>query len=113
MDWMFLAKALVSGLVAAGASEAMRRVPSLAALLVSLPLTTLMAFVWSRLGGMSDKDMAAVSMDVMWMVVPSLVLFPAFAYGLRSGWGFWPALAGGCVGSALAYLATARTLGWI
>ena len=46
MIWQLLAKAIVSGVVIAAASEVARRNPGVGGLIASLPLTTLLAMIW-------------------------------------------------------------------
>jgi hypothetical protein len=85
-------KALVSGLIVAAASEIARRWPGLGGLIVSLPLVSLLTFLWLwRDTGDTDR-IAALSQSTFWFFLPSMPLFLVLPLLLRAGWGFWTAL---------------------
>ena len=109
-----LFKAAVSGLIVAAASEVARRSSLLGALLISLPLTSILALVWLYRDTSSTGDVADLSWSILFVVVPSLVFFVALPLALRGGMEFWPALGVACVATAAAYaawLGAARALG--
>lgn len=109
-----LAKAVISGAIVAIASEVARRSSLLAALLLSLPLTSILAMVWLWLDDHDPDEIAALSWSILWVVIPSLLFFLALPVLLRLGVAFWPALAGAGVITATGYvvwLAAARGLG--
>ncbi len=85
-------KIIVSALVLVAASELAKRNTFLAALLVSLPLTSLLAFVWLYLDTGDVQKVAALSHSILWLVLPSLVLFLLLPLLLKSGLGFWLSL---------------------
>ncbi len=88
MDYRFIIKVLVTALVVAGISEIGKRSSVMAALLASLPLTSLLAFIWLYLDKKENEPVALLSMDIFWMVIPSLAFFPVFSYCLRQNWSF-------------------------
>lgn len=91
-----LLKAALSGILVALASEIARRSPGLGALIVSLPLVSILAILWLwRDTGDADR-IAAHSEATFWYVLPSLPMFLLLALLLRSGLNFWLALALGC-----------------
>ena len=100
-----LVKAVVSGLVVAVASEVSRRSSLLAAVLISLPLTSLLAAIWLYRDTHDTAEVAELSWSILWVIVPSLVFFVALPLALRSGVGFWPSLALACAATGLAYAA--------
>jgi len=79
----FLIKILITALVVAGVSELGKRSGFIAALLASLPLTSLLAFIWMYLDTKDAVAVAGLSMDIFWLVIPSLLFFPVFSYLLR------------------------------
>ena len=91
-------------------SEIAKRSSIWAAVLASLPLTSLLAFVWLYLDTQDTQKVAALSGDIFWLVIPSLALFPALAVLLRSGVTFWLAMVGAIALTLLAYAATVYTL---
>lgn len=109
-----LLKALLSGAVVAVASEAARRSSLLGAVLVSLPLTSILALAWLYRDTRDVDEVASLSWSILWVVVPSLVFFAALPLALRS-LDFWPALALACAVTAAAYgvwIGAARLLGF-
>jgi hypothetical protein len=109
-----LLKALLSGAVIAAASEVARRSSLLGAVLISLPLTSILAVVWLYRDTGDTGEVAALSWSILFVVVPSVVFFVALPLGLRSDLGFWPALLLACAATAVAYavwLLAARRLG--
>lgn len=88
MDYRFILKVIITALVVAGVSEIGKRSSVMAALLASLPLTSLLAFIWLYLDKNENEPVAQLSMDIFWMVIPSLAFFPVFSYCLRQNWSF-------------------------
>jgi hypothetical protein len=99
----FLLKVLISALVVAGASELARRYSVIGALLVSLPLTSILAMIWLWRDGEPAAKIADFSASVFWLVLPSLLLFISMPLMLRAGYGFWPSLGAGCALTVLGY----------
>ncbi|MEO7917299.1 MAG: DUF3147 family protein [Dokdonella sp.] len=96
-------KILISALVIVIVSEVAKRSNFWAAAFASLPLTSLLAFVWLYLDRRDPMQIANLSQSVFWLVVPSLVLFVALPVLLRIGWSFWPSLLTSCVATVCAY----------
>ena len=99
----FLAKVLISALLIAAVSEVGRRSSLVGALLASLPVTSILAFVWLYRDTRDAAKVAALSTDIFWLVLPSLLLFLLLPAMLRQGWNFWGSLAAGCGATAVAY----------
>jgi hypothetical protein len=70
-----LLKILLSALLIWGISEISRRNTSIAALLASLPLISLLAMIWMYHDTHDVTRIADFSWSVVWYVLPSLVLF--------------------------------------
>lgn len=81
----------------AGASELGKRSSALGALLASLPLTSLLVLSWIHLESKDATKVAAMSLDIFWAVLPSLLFFLVLPFLLRRGWDYWPALAASCM----------------
>jgi hypothetical protein len=111
--WQYIIKIALTAVVVVAVSEIAKRSPIWAALLASLPLTSLLAFVWLYRDTGDSEQIAALSQSILWLVLPSLVLFIALPWLLRAGWGFWPSLACSCVATAGAYGAMVWVLGRI
>lgn len=107
--WHYALKVALTAVVVVAVSEVAKRSSVWAALLASLPLTSLLAFVWLYLDTHDVQRVAALSQSIFWLVMPSLLLFLLLPWLLRSGWGFWSSL-----GIASAFTATAYVVAvWI
>ncbi|WBK01023.1 DUF3147 family protein [Methylocystis parvus] len=100
----YAVKVIVSALVIVAVSEIAKRSTGFAAFVASLPLTSLLAFVWLRLEGTEPEKIGELSGQIFWLIIPSLLLFPLLPLLLRYGLGFWTALAAAVGGTAGAYL---------
>jgi len=99
----FLLKVVVSALVVAGASELARRQAWFGALIASLPLTSILAMVWLWRDGSSPAQIAEFSTSILWLVLPSLLLFLILPLLLHHGFGFWTSLGAGCTATLFGY----------
>ena len=97
-------KVFISALLIVGISEIAKRSSGLAALLAALPLTSLLAFVWLHLEATPPRDIADLSIQIFWLVIPSLLLFLLLPLMLRHGWNFWLSLALSMLATAGFYL---------
>lgn len=98
-------KVVVSAMLIVAISEIAKRSTGFAALLASLPLTSLLAFVWLHVEASPTSQIAALSEQIFWLVLPSLVLFLALPVLLRHGLGFWLSLGLSVAATAGCYLA--------
>lgn len=96
-------KILLSVSVIVAVSEIAKRSSLLGALLASLPLTSLLAFVWLYLDTGDVQKIASLSSDIFWLVLPSLPLFLVLPLLLKMGWGFWLSLAAAVLVTAACY----------
>jgi len=85
-------KILLSSLIIVAVSEIAKRSSLLGALLASLPLTSLLAFVWLYLDTGDAQKVASLSSEIFWLVLPSLPLFLLLPWLIKLGWGFWSGL---------------------
>jgi hypothetical protein len=106
-----LVKAALSGLVIAAASEAARRLPALGALILSLPLVSILAFIWLWQDTGNAGRVAELAQSTFWFVLPTLPMFLVMPALLRQGIAFWPALAACCALTFALYLVTVWVLG--
>ena len=99
-----VAKALLSGVIIMAASEAAKRSPTQGALLVSLPLISILAMVWLWRDTGDNERIAALSQGRFWLVLPTLPMFLVLPAMLRNGFAFWTALAASCALTVALYL---------
>jgi hypothetical protein len=97
-------KAALSGVIIAIVSEVAKRYPGFGALIASLPLVSLLGMIWLWRDKPDVPNMAAHVEATFWFVLPSLPMFLAIPWMLRSGVGFWTSLAIGCAVTILLYL---------
>jgi hypothetical protein len=100
-----LIKAAISGVIVAVVSETARRSPGLGALIVSLPLVSILGMIWLWRDTHDPQRMAAHVGATFWYVLPSLPMFFLMPALIRRGVGFWPALGAGCLVTVAFYAA--------
>lgn len=103
-------KVLVTAVVVVAVAELAKRSSFWGAVLASLPLTSLLAFVWLYRGTGDIAAVAALSHGIFWLVLASLPLFLVFPALLKNGVAFWPAFAAVCVLTAGLYVGLAWVL---
>jgi len=109
-----LLRAAVSGAIVALASEVARRSTLLGAVIVSLPVTSMLAIIWLYRSDRDTEQVASFAWSILWVIVPSLVFFVALPLFLRGGVTFWVSLvlAGAATAAAYgAWVLTGRALG--
>jgi hypothetical protein len=104
-------KATLSGVIIAVVSEVARRSPTLGALIVSLPLVSILGILWLWHDTSDVERIAAHAQATFWYVLPTLPMFVVMPAMLRHGIDFWPTLAACCVLTFALYLATIWMLG--
>ena len=108
--WQYALKVAVSAVLIVAITEIAKVRPFLAAVVASLPLTSLLAFVWLHFETGDAERIAVLSHGIFWLVLPSLVLFLVLPLLLRAGWSFWPSLMLACAATAGAYAGTVALL---
>lgn len=109
--WQIAVKVVVTVAVVVVVSEIAKRSSIWGAILASLPLTSLLAFVWLYLETGNTQGIAQLSNSIFWLVLASLPLFLALPFLLRSGWPFWPSLGVACLVTVGAYFGVIWVLG--
>jgi hypothetical protein len=99
----FLLKILLSSLILALVSEVGKRSSLAGAVLASLPLTSILALSWLYFDTADVEKVAALSMGIFWVVIPSLIFFVCLALLLRSGLRFPVAMGVSISTTAFAY----------
>jgi len=108
--WQYALKIGLSALILVAITEIAKRSSFWAAALASLPLTSLLAFVWLYVDTGDTQKIAALSSGIFWLVLPSLLLFVLLPILLRSGVGFWLSLLTASAATAVAYLGMIKLL---
>lgn len=106
MVWWHLAtRWLISGGLVVGASEIGKRNELLGALLVSIPLVSVLAIIWLYQDTADNEQVADFTSGILWMIIPSFALFISLPVLLNRGFEFWPALGIACGLTIAAYYA--------
>jgi hypothetical protein len=98
-------KVIISALLIVAISEIAKRSTGFAALVASLPLTSLLAFVWLHMEASPPERIAELSSQIFWLVLPSLLLFLLLPLLLKHGFSFWVSLGLSVAATAGCYLA--------
>lgn len=109
MTWWLFLKASISGILIAAASTLAKRYPGFGAMIASLPLVSVIGMIWLWGEKPDAHNMAAHAGATFWFVLPSLPMFLLIPWMLRQGFGFWSALAAGCVLTVFLYAALTWT----
>lgn len=88
----YILKFFISALIIVLISEIAKRHSGFAALIASLPLTSLLAMIWMHFDGADSSQIAGLSEQIFWLVLPSLALFLLFPVLIKQGLGFWLSL---------------------
>lgn len=91
-----LGKVLLSALVIVIVTKVQLVSDRLSALLIALPLTSLIAMIWMYYAGQNSQRLANHAESTFWFVLPTLPMFLIIPLMLRHGWGFWTTLAANC-----------------
>ena len=103
--FQLVAKALLSGTLIVAIAEIGKRLPTLAALVASLPLVSLLGMILLWQARPDAENMAVHAEATFWYVLPSLPMFLLIPALLRQGHPFWLALLAGCALTVALYLA--------
>ncbi len=101
----FLTKTLITALIVAAISELSRRYTVWAALLASLPLTSILAFIWVYKDTGDTGKIIELSYSLFWLVLPSLAFFLILPFLLKQGLGFPLAMVVSAAAMAVLYAA--------
>ena len=103
-------RTLISAVILVAVAEIAKRSTVVGALVASLPLTSLLAFVWLYRDTHDVAKISSLSLDIFWLVLPSLALFLVLPYLIRLGWGFWISLLAAMAATVVCYGVTVVAL---
>ena len=88
----FILKAIIGGLIVAGVvTAAQRGNPTLGALILGIPLGSVISLVFMYYSGVDVKVFQQLAQETIYFVLVSLVFFPMFVITLNH-WNFWISL---------------------
>ncbi|WP_294003311.1 DUF3147 family protein [Sphingomonas sp.] len=103
--FLFILKAMLSGLLVAAISTLARRYPGWGGLIASLPLVSLLSMVWLYGETRDAESVARLSWGAFWFILPSMPMFLLIPALLRSGVGFFATMMIACLATILLYAA--------
>jgi len=96
-------KIIISAILIVAIAEVAKRSSMLGALLASLPVTSILAFIFLYVDSKEVAKVSALSMDIFWLVIPSLTLFIVLPLLLKKGMNFYLSLALACALTIVSY----------
>jgi hypothetical protein len=73
--WYYILKVLISSVLIVGISEISKRSSLWGGILASVPLVSVLAFIWLYIDTKSVENISQLSYSIFWLVIPSLSLF--------------------------------------
>lgn len=106
----YLLKLFLSAGVIATVTEIAKRNNTAASIIHSLPLTSLLAFIWLYVETKDSSLIGRHAFGTFWFVLPTLPMFIMMPWLIKKLGGFWPALCAGIVITIILYALTMRLL---
>ena len=88
----YIIKILLSSVTLVAISEISKRSTTLGSILASIPLVSLLAFIWMYIDTKDTDKIAELSQGIFWLVIPSLIFFIRFPVLLKKNVDFWISL---------------------
>jgi len=99
----YLIKLILSAGIIVVVSEVSKRSSLIGGLTASLPLVSIMAMIWLYRDTGDVHKVAELATSILWLVIPSLILFAVFPWMIGKGFGFYQSLFSGCLATAAGY----------
>ena len=104
MSWLdLMVKGVFSGAVVVIASEIAKKLAVFGALITSIPLISVLSLTWLYEDTKDTAQVADFAESILWLVLPSTLLFILLPYLLRQGWSFENSMIAGITATILAY----------
>lgn len=100
---LYIVKIIISALIIAFATGVARYNIVFSALLISLPLVSIISFVWIYLELGDTEILSKMSLDIFWLVLINLPFFLIFSSLLKSQFSFWISLLISCISLIVMY----------
>ena len=104
MNWLdLMAKGIFSGTVVVIASEVAKKTAVFGALITSIPIISVLSLTWLYEDTKDTAQVANFAESILWLILPSTLLFILLPYLLRQGWSFENSMLTGITATILAY----------
>ena len=101
-----IVKILTSSFIILLVSEASKKSTLLSSLLISLPIISILSFVWIYIETKDVVKIAEMSYSVFWLVIPSLAFFLVLPFMLNKGFSFIISISVACALTSILYIAS-------
>ena len=98
---LYLARVLIAAVVIVGVSEVAGRMPRIGALILSLPITSMLAFIFTWAHDRNIATISTLSRETLILVPLTLVFFVPLAFAERLQINFWLAFLLGTIAAGL------------
>jgi hypothetical protein len=88
----YIIKVLLSSVTIVAISEISKRSTLAGSILASIPIVSLLAFIWMYIDTKNIAKIADLSQGIFWLVIPSLLFFILFPVLLKKNVDFWLSL---------------------
>lgn len=99
----YLVKIIVTAILVMLISEVAKRWTLAGAIIASIPLTSVLAIIWLYYETSDQSKVIALSNNIFWVVIPSLVFFLVFPLLLKKSINFYASLLMSCAVTAVTY----------
>lgn len=106
----YLIKLFLSAGVIVAVTEIAKRNNAAASIIHSLPLTSLLAFIWLYAETRDSALIGRHAFGTFWFVLPTLPMFLLMPWLIRKLGGFWPAFGSGILLTVILYFLTMALL---
>jgi len=107
----YLLKVIISAVLIVLISELAKKSSLFGAIVASLPLVSILAFIWLYVDTKNIEEISRLSYSIFWLVIPSLVLFISLPLFLKAGINFYGSLFFSIVITVVAYYLMITFLG--
>ena len=105
MNWLvWVSRGLFSGAIIVAAGEVAKKSTIYGAIIISIPLASIMSMIWLYNDTKDASKVADYADGILWLVIPSLLIFIVTPYLLRKDWSFEAAIGLGVLATVIAYL---------
>ena len=101
----YIVKVFITAILVVLISEISKRSSLIGAILASLPIVSILAFIWLYIDTKSVEKISELSISIFWLVIPSLSLFIVLPLLLKSKVNFYASLVISCAIMVLLYFA--------
>ena len=106
----YITKILITTVIVIGITELTKSSNFWGSILASLPITSVLAFVWLFRDTKDVRKIIDLSYGIFWIIIPSLILFICLPFLLKKGLHFWIALPTSCIATVIAYFVYVKVL---